>query len=99
MADPIFIVAPPDSGGAFLVNALAAALRAELAAELRLLDAPRNLQRVPVLHAVFPAAKFVYLYREPPPAAEEFERLPLGSWIAVADHELTERPAAAVARV
>ena len=105
MRDPIFIVAPPRSGGALLIEALersaevivaagrmdavisaqcgererltaadatpdvVTALRAEssnIAGESRLLDAsPRNPLRVPFLHAVFPAATFVYVYREP----------------------------------
>ncbi|HEX3580944.1 MAG TPA: sulfotransferase, partial [Thermoanaerobaculia bacterium] len=43
-----------------------AALRAELASDARLLDAsPRHASRVPFLHAVFPGATFVYVYREP----------------------------------
>jgi uncharacterized protein (TIGR03032 family) len=105
MREPIFVVAPPRSGGALLVDALrqsdglvvvpgaveaaiaarcgererleaadatpevAAALREELsrvAGGSRLVDdSPRNLLRVPFLHAVFPEATFVYLYREP----------------------------------
>lgn len=105
MGDPIFIIAPPHSGGLFLQETLAridgavvaagsvdrvldrvcggrqqltpddattdvaAALRdevAKVAGENRLVDAsPRNIARVRFLHAVFPAATFIYIYREP----------------------------------
>ena len=105
MRDPIFIVAAPRSGGAFLEQTLAhgadvvvapgrvdvviaelcsgrerltgenatpqvaAALRdalAKIAGESRLADAsPQNVARVPFLHAVFPGATFIYVYREP----------------------------------
>jgi hypothetical protein len=105
MRDPIFIVAAPRSGGAFLEETLAhaaevvvapgridrtiaelcggrdrltaqdatppitAALRdalAKIAGDSRLADAsPQNAACVPFLHAVFPAATFVYVYREP----------------------------------
>ena len=48
---------------------VATALRGHLsniAGKSRLLDAsPRNILRVPFLHAVFPEATFVYIYREP----------------------------------
>ena len=45
--------------------AIASRLR-EIAGEARLVDAsPRNASRVPFLHAIFPDATFVYVYREP----------------------------------
>ena len=48
---------------------VAASLRdavAALSGEGRIIDAsPRNLSRVPFLHAVFPNSTFVYIYREP----------------------------------
>ena len=45
---------------------IAAALRADLASDGRLLDAsPRHALRVPFLHAVFPDGTFVYVFREP----------------------------------
>jgi uncharacterized protein (TIGR03032 family) len=111
MRDPIFIVAPPRSGSALLIEALGpsadvvvaaraigeaiaarcgdrdrlvaadaapdvtAAVRdvaAKLAGQSRLLDAsPGSVLRVPFLHAVFPGATFVYLYREPRRAVHE----------------------------
>src|SRR2546423_17707 len=38
----------------------------KIAGESRLVDAsPRNGARVPFLHAIFPAATFIYVYREP----------------------------------
>lgn len=50
-----------------------AALRAELSSDARLLDAsPRHASRVPFLHAVFPGATFVYIYREPRRAVRDF---------------------------
>jgi uncharacterized protein (TIGR03032 family) len=111
---PIFVVAPPRSGSALLVETLrhapdvlvapgaldaciaarcgdresltatdatpeiAGALRdalATLAGDARLLDAsPLHCQRVPFLHAVFPDATFVYVYREPRRALHDMER-------------------------
>jgi len=101
MKDPIFVVAPPRSGGLLLAeaftrspgvvvarDALAHALPARepltesdatpelvsalheavarVAGDARLLDAsPSHALRVPFLHAVFPGATFVYIYREP----------------------------------
>lgn len=109
MADPIFIVATPRSGGMLLAETLgrspgvvrapgaldgfianlcgarehldaavatddvAAALQQEmarLAGDSRLIDAsPQHAWRVPFLHAVFPGATFVYVYRDPRRAA------------------------------
>jgi uncharacterized protein (TIGR03032 family) len=55
---------------------MAAALRDELSTvsgDARLVDAsPRNILRVPFLHAVFPEAKFVFVYREPRRAIHEW---------------------------
>jgi uncharacterized protein (TIGR03032 family) len=49
--------------------AVAAAVRdavGKISGESRLVDAsPRNGARVPFLHAIFPAASFIYVYREP----------------------------------
>ena len=113
MADPIFVVAAPRSGGSLLADALGtsagvtvapgavdawiaaqcgdrerltaadatpevtAALRelmSKLAGELRLLDLSlRHATRVPFLHAVFPGATFIYVYRDPRLAAIDTE--------------------------
>jgi uncharacterized protein (TIGR03032 family) len=103
MSGPIFIVAPPRSGSALLVESIGRSpgviqvpgaidavigyrdrltaadatpeivdALSKLAGPSRLLDAsPRNLLRVPFLHAIFPDATFVYIYREPRRAVHE----------------------------